>query len=97
MSSHSFDGITIDPAKGGYNLVGEGLMVSVTLDVGKAQVLRAPSCGFTTSRTWATVSYPNATRKTADAAYQNIVLGVYMPGIPALHGHVANMPTSLDG
>lgn len=90
-----FEGITIDTAKGGYNLAGEGLMSSGAMKVGMAHITRTPSGGFTTSPTWVTVSYPNASTTTSDTVYQNNILGVYMPGPQALNGYVANIPTSL--
>jgi len=90
-----FEGITIDPAsKDCYNLAGEGLLSSGSMNVGLAHVCRTSSGGFTTSPTWVTVSYPNATTTTADTVYQNNILGVYMPGAQALNGYLATIPTS---
>ena len=90
-----FEGITIDPVKGGYNLAGEGLLSSGAMKVGMAHISRTPAGGFTASPTWVTVSYPNSTTTTSDTVYQNNILGVYMPGAQALNGYVATIPTSL--
>ena len=90
-----FEGITIDPTKGGYNLAGEGILSNGTVPVGLAHVTRASDGGFTTTPTWVTVSYPNTTTTTADTVYQNNILGVYIPGVQPLNGYVANIPTSL--
>lgn len=90
-----FEGITIDPTKGGYNLAGEGIMSNGTIPVGLAHVTRTPDGSFTTTPTWVTVNYPNTTTTTSDTVYQNNILGVYKPGVQPLNGYVANIPTSL--
>jgi hypothetical protein len=90
-----FEGITVDPTKGGYNLAGEGITANGTMNVGLAHVSRTADGGFTTKPKWVTVSYPNATVTTSDTVYQNNILGVYQPGSQVLNGYVANIPTNL--
>ena len=90
-----FEGITIDPTRGGYNLAGEGIMPNGTIPAGLVHVTRTPDGGFTTTPTWVTVSYPKTTTTTSDTVYQNNLLGVYQPGVQPLNGYVANIPTSL--
>jgi hypothetical protein len=90
-----FQGITIDLAKGGYNLSAEGILPNGTIPVGLAHVTRTQSGGFTTNPTWVTVSYPNATITTGNSVYQNNILGIYQPGVQSVNGYVANIPTSL--
>lgn len=90
-----FEGITIDPTKGGYNLAGEGLTSNGVMNVGLAHVSRTSDGGFIASPSWVAVSYPNATTTTSDTVYQNNILGVYKPGSQALNGYVATIPTSL--
>ena len=90
-----FEGITIDPTKGGYNLAGEGLFSSGTLNRGLAHVSRSSDGGFTASPSWVSVSYPNATTTTSDTVYQNNILGIYFPGAQPINGYLATIPTSL--
>jgi len=90
-----FEGITFDTAKGGYNLVGEGMLSSGALAGGLCNVTRNADGSFTTSPKWVAISYPGATTTNYNTVYQNNILGTYQPGAQVLNGYVANIPTSL--
>lgn len=95
VASTHFEGITIDVTKGGYNLAGEGVLSNGTFPIAFVHISRLANGAFNPKATWVPVAFPGASTTTADTVYQNNLLGVYKPGVQALNGYVANVPTSL--